>query len=92
MREERKKPPWPCIVALLIRLPVLYLASFGPACWLSRRKIISDYHVWFVYRPVVIAMWDGPPWMFKGIDGYTRFWAGFGATFGVNVCEFATRQ
>ena len=35
MSEERKKPVWPWIAALLIGLPVLYLASFGPAYWLT---------------------------------------------------------
>lgn len=34
MSEERKNPVWPWIAALLIGLPVLYVASFGPACWL----------------------------------------------------------
>src|SRR5258708_2397178 len=33
MSDDRKKPIWPWIVALLIGLPVLYVASFGPACW-----------------------------------------------------------
>jgi hypothetical protein len=28
------------IVALLIGLPVLYVASFGPVCWLAEREII----------------------------------------------------
>src|SRR5262249_20296094 len=33
MVEDRKKPVWPWIVAVLIGLPALYMASFGPACW-----------------------------------------------------------
>jgi hypothetical protein len=33
MSEERKNHYWPLIVALLIGLPVLYVASYGPACW-----------------------------------------------------------
>jgi hypothetical protein len=37
MSNDRKKPLWPWIVALLIGLPVLYAASFGPACWLTGR-------------------------------------------------------
>jgi len=27
--------PWPWIVSLLIGLPVLYVATFGSACWLA---------------------------------------------------------
>ena len=34
MRDERK-PLWPWIAVLLIGLPVLYVASFGPVCWLT---------------------------------------------------------
>ncbi len=33
MSDDRKTPLWPWIVALLIGLPVLYIVSFGPACW-----------------------------------------------------------
>jgi hypothetical protein len=33
MSDDRKKPLWTWIVALVIGLPVLYVASFGPACW-----------------------------------------------------------
>jgi len=32
MSDDRKRPLWPWIVALLIGLPVVYLLSFGPAC------------------------------------------------------------
>jgi hypothetical protein len=35
MTDDRKKPIWPWIVSLLIGLPVLYVASFGPACWIA---------------------------------------------------------
>ena len=34
MSADRKKSLWPWIAALLIGLPVLYVASFGPACWI----------------------------------------------------------
>ncbi len=42
MSDDRKKSVWPWIVALVIGLPVLYVASFGPACWLTSRGWISD--------------------------------------------------
>ena len=32
-REARKKGVWPWTVALLAASPLLYVASFGPACW-----------------------------------------------------------
>jgi hypothetical protein len=31
---DERKPLWPWIVALLIALPVLYVALFGPSFWL----------------------------------------------------------
>ena len=38
MTDDRKKPLWPWFVVLLIGLPVLYVASFGPACWIASQK------------------------------------------------------
>ena len=37
MSNERKKAVWPWIAALLLGLPVLYVGSFGPACWIVAR-------------------------------------------------------
>jgi hypothetical protein len=33
MSEARKNAVGPWIAALLVGLPVVYVASFGPACW-----------------------------------------------------------
>jgi hypothetical protein len=38
MSNEQRKPVWPWIAALLVGLPVLYVASFGPACWWFSRS------------------------------------------------------
>jgi hypothetical protein len=40
--DEERKPVWPWIVALLIGLPVSYVAAFGPACWTARRLSRSE--------------------------------------------------
>jgi hypothetical protein len=40
MSDERK-PLWPWIVAMLIGLPVMYVASIGPALWISDREILA---------------------------------------------------
>jgi hypothetical protein len=37
MSDEGRKPGWPWIAAVLIGLPMLYVASFGPACWIVAR-------------------------------------------------------
>jgi hypothetical protein len=40
MSDERRNPVWPWIVALLIGLPVLYVASFGPVCALAEHDVL----------------------------------------------------
>ena len=39
---DRKKPGWPfwATVVVLVVLPILYVLSFGPVCWLAEREII----------------------------------------------------
>jgi hypothetical protein len=43
-------------------LPVLYVASFGPACWAVGRGILSAEHAVIVFRPIVVATFKGPAW------------------------------
>jgi hypothetical protein len=53
MGDKRKKAGvWPWIVALLIGLPVLYVASSGPAYRLASREHVSFDSVNSVYEPV----------------------------------------
>ena len=60
MREERENPVWPWVVVLLIGLPVLYVASFGPACWLARPTDRLWSCVATVYGPLGRIAVDGP--------------------------------
>jgi hypothetical protein len=57
MSDERR-PLWPWIVALLLGLPVLYVASFGPACWIAHRTqnqyVIQAKDT--VYLPLLLIM------------------------------------
>jgi hypothetical protein len=50
---DEQRPVWPWIVALLIGLPVLYVLSFGPACWISSRLGRAEEVVFFIYEPVI---------------------------------------
>ena len=50
MSHERKKPIWQWIVLVLIGLPVLYVASFGPLCWMKSRS--KDWKISTFYWPV----------------------------------------
>ena len=56
MRDDRKKCLWPWIVALLIGLPVLYVASIGPAFWAyehAGKPMWMAYGIHYVYWPLV---------------------------------------
>ena len=56
MNDERKTAgtcPW--IVALIIGLPMLYIASFWPACWLIGNGLGNERVAGSVYYPLLIA-------------------------------------
>ena len=55
-RERRAK----FMVAWLPVLPVIYVLSFLPACWMARRGIIWPKAVAHTYRPVIMAIWKMP--------------------------------
>jgi hypothetical protein len=58
-----------CAVTVLVVLPMLYVASFGPACWLVRRQGLSAGVPTAVYRPLVrLACTD------HGMAGRTLRW------------------
>jgi hypothetical protein len=58
---DRKQPLWPWIVALLIGLPVLYAASFGPACWLCSHGSVPRSGVIGGYRPILLLCHNESP-------------------------------
>jgi hypothetical protein len=71
---EERKLLWPWIATLLIGLPVLYVASFGPACWLADRDFVSFRAVvrgypW-LYR---LATYNKQPWG-RGLRRYANSW------------------
>jgi hypothetical protein len=76
MSDERKKSGlWPCIMALLIGLPVLYVASFGPACWITSRMNVGSSTIGVIYRPIVQVMWWTDSGSIVGtiVDQYSTF-------------------
>jgi hypothetical protein len=50
---DEHRSVWPWVIALLIGLPMLYIASFGPACWLADHKVVSAGGVFRVFRPLI---------------------------------------
>ena len=76
MSDDRKTFLWPLIVALLIALPVLYVAAFGPACWLADRDALPYHIVYRGYLPLAKLMANVcPDQVCDSITNYGR-WAG----------------
>ena len=70
MSDERRKPTWPWIIVVLLGLPVLYVASFGPACWLVRHRWISRSTAAHAYRPIIKYTRFTPAWAKHAIVWY----------------------
>jgi hypothetical protein len=49
---EKKFRAWPLAAVLLVGLPMMYVGSFGPACWLSSRGEHGAALLPLVYRPI----------------------------------------
>ncbi|MBI3862942.1 MAG: hypothetical protein HY290_13710 [Planctomycetia bacterium] len=45
-------------LAAVVGLPVLYVASFGPACWMCDRDVLSERFVLWAYSPLAKATID----------------------------------
>jgi len=69
MSEERKKLIWPSIAAMLVVLPVLYVVSFGPVCWLVSR---TGNKVNSAYLPIAWTLTHGPRALSNAIESYAR--------------------
>jgi len=69
MSEERTRAIWPWIVAVLVGLPVLYVASFGPACWIAARTG-GEGMLKFGYWPVGRIAYRGPSAIGAVIESY----------------------
>jgi hypothetical protein len=64
------------LVGVVVGLPMLYVASFGPVCWLVGRQWLSPECLASLYRPVVAPAKLGPDsisnviWWYVEIDDY----------------------
>jgi hypothetical protein len=47
------------VLTAIVGLPILYAASFGPACWLCERGIIRQRFAWILYRPITWRACNG---------------------------------
>lgn len=57
---DKRKPVWPWATALLLGLPMAYIASFGPAVWLMRRDCISVETFCYWYGPAAKCFHRSP--------------------------------
>ncbi len=77
MSEERKRGVWPCVAALLIGLPPVYVLSVGPWNWFVARGWISQQTVnaveW-LYRPIDWICYYGPEPVGRAVNWYIRLW------------------
>jgi len=74
MSDERR-PLWPWNAALLIGLPVLYVALFGPACWLADNGTFSMRATSIAYRPLLISVPRFPIPIRKLLRSYAEWYA-----------------
>src|SRR5207302_1010133 len=65
-----------CTLATALGMPVLYVASFGPACWITSRANIRSSALSGFYYPITSAMWWTGNWAAGPIlDEYSRMYA-----------------
>ncbi len=57
-------------IVVAVMLPVFYVVSFGPACWISSRAQPSGYIVSIIYRPLIQAWWHLPPSIERPVSDY----------------------
>jgi hypothetical protein len=72
MSGERKVRVGLWITAVLIGVPVLYGASFGPACWLVARNHLSSRLVGATYWPVLWIYGSSTNRLTRAISSYAR--------------------
>ena len=60
------------LVGLVLGLPVLYVASFGPACWTASRTRVGRELVGTLYQPLIRCWSDGPRPVSRAIDWWMR--------------------
>jgi len=63
------------LTAALIGLPVLYVASFGPACWITSRANCGVEIIDFAFQPLMRLARNTPWWFAEILDGYAELGA-----------------
>lgn len=70
----RSSPLWQILPTTILLLPLLYVASFGPACWISCR--VPSESAWMafctVYYPMGWSIMFGPEAVSEPLRGYAE--------------------
>jgi len=75
--KESKRYLW-VFVATLVGLPLIYIASFGPACKLCEDERMSPRTCWMNYRPLTWLVVHRPPLLGEPLQAYARRWGEWG--------------
>ena len=62
------------MLAGVVALPILYVASFGPVCWITSRANVECHALGVCYQPLASAMWRIESWG-ATLDAYSRLYA-----------------
>ena len=75
INDDRKKILWPWVVAVLIGLPVLYVASLGPLVWLITRDLLPEWSAPFMNVYTAPLNWAVQSQTVRDLYiWYTSFW------------------
>ena len=83
--DERRKHGWPFWFAVgVIAVSVLYVASFGPACWAVTHRRLPKAPTAFVYDPLLRHTW-GAGIFWKPLHRYVAFCGGLAAFYNMGI-------
>jgi len=76
MTSARKKPGVAFWATVVLSLPIVYVASFGPACRLRQHDVIPRGSLRRFYAPVIDVMrdHDAPAWARRPLLWYWGLW------------------
>jgi len=86
--DTEQNPIWPWILALLIGLSAVYVASFGPACWILDQAYLPEWShrpAWRFDELLIEASRRSHP-----LSPPSRWWRAVGSPSGVVM--FTTRR
>lgn len=84
--DDKQKTQRAWIVATAVLLPVLYVASFGPACWMVDRGWIPVEPTAAVYSPVFFT--DAHP-VYEALYHYSRYFVRHPQSHGLFTAAYA---